>query len=323
MGKDGVGASLARHRAQLRRSGRRMASGLRRALEWAGRRPWSAAAVLVGLGWLFPIGYGVTRFCLLAATGTLWLWGAFLLRRRKAAMAAVLGAALLAAGWLCLPGRPADPDVVRQSYIECLRRYEGTLYVWGGENRIGIDCSGLVRRALIDANVRTGLRTLNPYPVRTAFFLWWDDCSARALRDGFLGLTVPLSAAPSLNGLAHGAISPGDLAVTASGVHVLAYLGGEKWIQADPGAMRVIVVEVPGDNRWLQVPVHLVRWRQSAPGVPSRQTAERRETTSLLQTPSGMEYDESVLVCAASVAVNDPVLCRRDTDSRTPGCRPR
>ncbi|MBI3986575.1 MAG: C40 family peptidase [Lentisphaerae bacterium] len=33
--------------------------------------------------------------------------------------------------------------------VQCLRRYEGTLYVWGGENRRGIDCSGLVRKKVI------------------------------------------------------------------------------------------------------------------------------------------------------------------------------
>lgn len=226
------------------------------------RHGWLTLLAITTLIVIFPVAYKTTRLLLLVCVATLWLWGMFLLRRRKASLATVLVAGILFLGWLCLPGSPADPDAIQRSYVQCLKQYRGTLYVWGGENRIGIDCSGLVRRGLINANAKMGVRTLNPQLVRTALSLWWHDCSARALRDGFCGLTIRLATAPSINSIAHDTISPGDLAVTASGVHVLAYLGGNTWIEADPDVMRVITVEVPSDNMWFTTPVQLVRWSQ-------------------------------------------------------------
>ena len=51
-------------------------------------------------------------------------------------------------------------------------------------------------------------------------------------------------------------------AVTASGVHVLAYLGNGKWIEADPTASTVIEVRVPErSNAWFNMPVKIVRWQ--------------------------------------------------------------
>ena len=55
---------------------------------------------------------------------------------------------------------------------------------------------------------------------------------------------------------------PGDLAVTRDGVHVLAYLGESRWIQADPQAGRVLVLSGKDlQNPWLRVPVRIMRWR--------------------------------------------------------------
>lgn len=99
---------------------------------------------------------------LLLCVVALWIWGAVLLRRRYAAVALVVILPLAFVSWLSIPGRTADPDVLRAAYVNCLQGYKGTLYVWGGENRIGIDCSGLVRRALINANTGLGIKTLTP-----------------------------------------------------------------------------------------------------------------------------------------------------------------
>lgn len=58
---------------------------------------------------------------------------------------------------------------------------------------------------------------------------------------------------------------PGDMAVTSSGVHVLAYLGERTWIEADPNELqgnRVIRVKTPTRNAWFNMPVHIMRWRQ-------------------------------------------------------------
>jgi cell wall-associated NlpC family hydrolase len=190
------------------------------------------------------------------------MWGILLLRRRKVAVFTILAIGLIVLAWLYSSGKQGDPNILRQSYIQSLKQYKGTLYVWGGENRIGIDCSGLVRRGLINANIKTGLLTLNQRLIRHAFVLWWNDCSARSLRDEYRGFTTRLFKTGSINSIDSTTLSPGDLAVTSDGIHVLAYLGDKTWIEADPSVMKVIVVSTPSDNMWFKIPVQVVRWNQ-------------------------------------------------------------
>ena len=76
------------------------------------------------------------------------------------------------------------------------------------------------------------------------------------------GLTVHLLDTPSVNRLNHAKLLPGDLAVTSSGVHIMAYLGDQQWIEADPGVGRVITVASPtNDNSWFNTSMKIVRWR--------------------------------------------------------------
>ncbi len=226
------------------------------------KHAWLTLFVVTLSIWLFPIAYQATRVSLLTSSAILWVWGAYLVRRKRRVSIMIAAAGLVLLGWVCSPGRPFAPSVLQQSNIQGLKEYEGTRYVWGGENRIGIDCSGLVRRGLINANIRTGFLTLNPRLIREAIHLWWNDCSAMSLRDGYRSLSTPISDARSINSIDVTILHPGDLAVTANGVHVLAYLGGMEWIEADPGVMRVLRVQVPSDNVWFTVPVKIVRWTQ-------------------------------------------------------------
>lgn len=49
--------------------------------------------------------------------------------------------------------------------------------------------------------------------------------------------------------------------MTRNGVHIMAYLGGNTWIEADPGAGQVITVPVPvKDNPRFDTPMKIVRW---------------------------------------------------------------
>jgi len=163
--------------------------------------------------------------------------------------------------FLILPGRNIDTERVRKTYTKSLQSFVGTRYVWGGENQLGIDCSGLVRRGLINALMKEGVFTLNPRAVRAGLFVWWNDASARAMRDQYLEMTDSLCAAMSLNRFDHSQLRPGDLAVTADGVHVMAYLGDERWVEADPAFAKVVVLRKGENDQWLQTDIELLRWR--------------------------------------------------------------
>ena len=154
----------------------------------------------------------------------------------------------------------SEPEVLRAKYVTALTRYNNVSYYWGGESPIGIDCSGLIRRGLIDSFFIHGICTFDSRLVRSALNLWWHDCTARDLGEGN-GLTTHILDAPSINEVDHSRLLPGDLAVTNSGVHILAYLGNQEWIQADPGTNKVIILKVPSkENTWFQTKINLVRW---------------------------------------------------------------
>jgi len=188
--------------------------------------------------------------------GSLALW--WNLRTVRFAGFAIALVLVAVAAW---PGRQADIALLRANYVRSLVSYEGTKYVWGGENRLGIDCSGLVRRGLIDASLGQGLKTANPGLIRQSFLMRWFDCSAHALQKEYRGQTHRLFASPSIQQIDPGILQPGDIAVTATGIHTLAYLGDQTWIEADPGAGRVIKVRASGENEWLKMPVDILRWR--------------------------------------------------------------
>jgi hypothetical protein len=165
---------------------------------------------------------------------------------------------------LSLPGRSYSRAALRASSVNVLHSFDGTRYLWGGEGRSGIDCSGLVRQALIRSSLKQGLSSLDGDLVRLAAALWWFDSSARSLRDGYRDQTTFLLEAPTTNAVPTDLLAPGDFAVTSDGVHVLAYLGERRWIEADPTLGRVVTLETPTTNPWFSRPVHIMRWKALA-----------------------------------------------------------
>jgi hypothetical protein len=160
-----------------------------------------------------------------------------------------------------LPGHAVNAEQLRAHYLHSLNIYEGTTYTWGGENQQGIDCSGLVRKGFICANLKQGLLTLNGTQIREACSLWWYDSSALAMRDQYRGKTILQFKAPDINSLDHSRLLPGDIAVTESGVHTLVFIGETTWMQADPGRGAVQYEYVPvTDNGYFTMPVHILRW---------------------------------------------------------------
>jgi hypothetical protein len=203
---------------------------------------------------------------------------------KAATILGVVGSAagLIAAGWrhkflrlgpvlivvalalvFALPSRQWDRQAIRTRYVDNLRSYEGVRYVWGGEGRMGIDCSGLPRRAYRDALLAEGLRTFNGALTRLWLDQWWHDAGARTMSEGGEGRLVPLQR-PGATGPADG-LEPGDVAVVNSSTHVVVYLGNGAWIEADPAPDRVIVHEAPKDGRsFLGASPRMFRWRELA-----------------------------------------------------------
>lgn len=224
---------------------------------------WFAALVLLVEVWLFPVSNRLTRASGLTLFFIVWFGLIGLCWRCRAIRFLLLGFTVLSAGFLALPSRSLPTaDLLRRDYITGLRRYEGVSYYWGGESPKGIDCSGLIRRGLIDSMFCRGVRTFDPGLIRRSISLWWHDTTASALGQQYDDLTLHLLDTPSVNALDHTQLLPGDLAVTRSGVHIMAYLGSNVWIEADPGAGRVIRVTAPSpDNGWFETPMSIMRWR--------------------------------------------------------------
>ena len=217
-------------------------------------------SVFVGV-WLFPISTKFTRASGIVLFVYVWFGLLALVWKNLAARFAGLGVTVLTAVFLLLPARSRhDEAELRSGYVSGLRRYDGVRYYWGGESPKGIDCSGLIRRGLIDSLFLRGVRTLDAGLVRHSLWLWWNDCTARELGEGH-GMTMPLLETPSINALDPAKVSPGDIAVTASGVHVMAYLGENRWIEADPDQQRVLIVTAPSkENGWFREPMKILRW---------------------------------------------------------------
>ena len=107
---------------------------------------WRGLWVLTLFCLLFPLRYTILKVGLIGGLFGLRLCALVLFWNRRW-VRTVCGIAVLLVGMiLMLPGRPADTTALRNDYVAALLPYRGTLYVWGGGNRIGIDCSGLVQR---------------------------------------------------------------------------------------------------------------------------------------------------------------------------------
>lgn len=204
---------------------------------------------------------GALRYGLPLALFAVWSAGLGYVWRRKCWRAVLLALPLLAALPFCLPEKPIDPGKLRERYVAAMGRMEGTRYVWGGESHRGIDCSGLPRRGLRDALWETGMENGNGAAFREWARQWWFDTSAKALGQSYRGFTRPLGVSGKLRDLDCRRFSPGDLAVTGDGRHVMVYFRHGKWIQADPMASKVVVSKPEVDqNPWFNSFVTMHRW---------------------------------------------------------------
>ena len=225
------------------------------------KRVWIWVVILTLLTCLWPVENRITRLALITGiivigSGALLLWW-----NKRGIRFTLLLLGVIPVLAVCLPGRDVNPNILEEDYVRNLRSFQGVHYVWGGEGFLGVDCSGLVRKGLFGGKLIYGVRTLNGRPIREAIELWWHDCSALALKDGYREWTSELARCNSITKMDHSLLRPGDLAVSADGVHILAYLGNQAWIEADPKENKVIEVGIPTNNPWFHIPVVFVRWK--------------------------------------------------------------
>jgi hypothetical protein len=235
------------------------------------RNLWIVALVVLVLALAYPLRSTLTRTVIVGDLAALYVLTLLAVRRSCLLRAIVLGGAAVIAAFLCLPGRHADPERLRTSYISALGTYRGVRYYWGGETHLGIDCSGLPRMGLTQGSAWVGLCTANPGLVRRAAWLWWNDASASDLAGGWQ--TRRLGQVAHLHDVAQapfGPLRPGDIAVVSGQSHVIVYLGSAGspprpvWIEADPMSMRVEIWPASGASKafpWDNADAEIVRWR--------------------------------------------------------------
>lgn len=211
---------------------------------------------------LSPVNSKILKLAFLGCMVGAWTGFMILAWKRRPLRKISLILPLIALIPFILPSGEIAPEELRQDYVRRMLGFEGTPYFWGGESSQGIDCSGLPRRAFRDALLAYGIKHLNGGAFRAYIEQWWFDASAKALGEGYRSYTSPIGTSGTIQKMDHASLVPGDLAVTTSGVHILAYAGDGRWIQADPGIGTVATLDGrTDDNDWFQVPVTTHRWQ--------------------------------------------------------------
>ena len=128
----------------------------------ANRRHWLLWAVDCGLLIVlifYPVSTRLIRLAILALTGAATLGFIHLTWQRPYVRLPLLLSLAAASALVCGPDLVrSDMSALHAAYLQRLQAYKGVRYYWGGENAVGIDCSGLVRRGMIDAVFAQGVR---------------------------------------------------------------------------------------------------------------------------------------------------------------------
>ena len=224
------------------------------------------------VGILWPVNNVLCRFLIIVSAlfwgvslGVAW-YEMFKKHKKTAVCTAICFAAAIFSLWAYMFSgkRRSDENAaleLRRRYVDELKFFEGTRYVWGGENLLGIDCSGLPRKALRNALLKAAVLNGNGRYLRLALENWWADASASALANGYKHYLTPLEIKGTVADAPEKKLSSGDLAITEDGVHVLVFLERDTWISADPSQGKV-VIEHPSvsHNPWFNAKVRFFVW---------------------------------------------------------------
>lgn len=224
---------------------------------------WVALWVILLTMLIFPVSIGFIRLSIILGFILLWSSGIYLFWRNVYLRVLFLLIAIVVLTIIIIPGKKANSKQLQNEYVNSLLAYENVRYIWGGENKIGIDCSGLVREGFINANLKIGVKTLNPRLIRRAFFIWWYDCSAEALGNNYRQMTTLVLKSREMDELDYNNIIPGDIIVAETGFHTFAYIGNNTWIEANPDKGKT--VRITSDEKakeWADIPIRVVRWSE-------------------------------------------------------------
>jgi hypothetical protein len=216
---------------------------------------------IIWLGMLMVIeSYTITRFSMIAALLLIVSGGILLIPRISIRL---IGCVFLSMYAVIGIARSNTVVVDRDAYVCELKVMEGLPYYWGAESNAQVDCSGLLRKAYLNAIHDTWLDACDPGRAVLWTQVWFFDCSAREMSRGYGGKIVSVHSQGKINTFDTGTLSPGDLAVTITGVHCLAYVGAADWISADPGLGKVVIKRAPDPAfSWYDAPVAVFRWKQ-------------------------------------------------------------
>ncbi|NLI59002.1 MAG: C40 family peptidase [Clostridium sp.] len=208
-----------------------------------------------------PINRTATNLLMITSLIALWIYILFLTYKNKIIKITLILLPIILLAFLSLNGPLIDKEFVRDEYVNSLKKYNGTKYLWGGETSLGIDCSGLVRRGLIDTYIRLGILNMSPQYIRKGIYLWFNDLSAEALGNEYRNYTTLILSNQTLNNTDYEKIKKGDIMVTTNGIHTMVYIGNQEWIQADPAKQRVFISKAPDENNpWYKASSNILRW---------------------------------------------------------------
>lgn len=224
---------------------------------------WISLLVIVVTMVILPVSIGITRLGIVFGFILLWSSGIYLFWRRIYLRILFLIISLVVFLIIIIPGHNANSKQLQDEYVHSLLGYENVRYIWGGENKIGIDCSGLVREGFINANIKVGVKTLNPKLIRRAFFIWWYDCAADALGNSYRQMATLVLKAKSMDELDYNNIRLGDIIVAEKGFHTFVYIGNNTWIEANPDKGNTVTVSSEEKGKdWNGIPIRLLRWSE-------------------------------------------------------------